>query len=92
MGETLIFREQRKGDHFKIDYPYYGLFGSADITAVPQEQDEVLYECRLLNGNVIHLKKQVQLKKWIDLTLNRETSLSYIIGTAIDDFLKELKA
>lgn len=75
-------------DQFKIDYPYYGLFGSADITTV-RSQHEVLYQCRLLNGLQLTLKKQTQPRKWIDLNLDRETPLSYIIGIAIDDFLHE---
>ena len=87
MGETLYSRESRNRDQFKIDYPYYGLFGSADITAVRLEQ-EVMYRCRLLNGSILTLKKQVQPGKWIDLNLNRETPLSYIIGIAIEDFLQ----
>ena len=87
MTETLFSREYRNKGQFKIDYPYYGLFGSADITAIETEQD-VTYRCRLLNGMILTLQKQVQPRKWIDLTLNRETPLSYIIGIAIDDFLK----
>jgi hypothetical protein len=87
MGEILLFNEPRSRNHFKIDYPYYGLFGSADITPISAE-DEVVYKCKLLNGSIIFLKKLLQPKKWVDANLNAETPLSVIIGTYIDDFLK----
>lgn len=73
---------------FKIDYPYYGLFGSADITEL-NENGEVIYKCKLLNGTIIFLKKLLNTKKWIDANLNKETALSSIIGVSIDDFLKK---
>jgi len=84
MGEILFIKESRK-DHFKIDYPYYGLFGSADITPIAGD-DGVVYKCKLLNGQEIFLKKPA--RNWIDANLNRETPLSAVIGTSIDDFLK----
>jgi hypothetical protein len=87
MGETLLYNEALNKKHFKIDYPYYGLFGSADITSV-NNNDETFYKCRLLNGTTIFLKKLLQPKKWIDTALNMETPLSSIIGMSIDDFLK----
>ena len=90
MGEILFFNEFRSKGQFKIDYPYYGLFGSADITLEGNEI-EVVFKCKLLNGSIIFLKKLLQPKKWIDASLNRETPLSAVIGTSIDDFLKSEK-
>lgn len=87
MRETLASNEALSKDQFKVDYPYFGLFGSAEITPV-YEKDEVIYECKLLNGTIISLKKLFQTKKWIDAGLNLETPLSITIGLSIDDFLK----
>lgn len=87
MGEIIFFNEPLHRNQFKIDYPYYGLFGSADITPV-NDHGELIYKCRLLNGNTIFLKKMEQTKIWIDANLNLETPLSKIIGISIDDFLK----
>ena len=87
MGDISIFPEFRNGSHFKIHYPYYGLFGTADITPLSKE-DEVIYRCRLLNGTILHLKKLIQQKKWIDLTMNSETPLAAVIGNSIDEFFK----
>lgn len=89
MHDVLLLTETRTRNQFKIDYPYYGLFGSADVTTI-NNNSEVLYRCKLLNGTVIHLKK-VMTRKWIDATTNSETPLSIVIGTSIDDFLKSLK-
>jgi len=86
MGDTLYFQEFRNKNQFRIDYPYYGLFGSAVIKTIRNEQ-EVMYQCTLLNGSIVLLKKQDQGKKWIDCDVNRETPLSSIIGLAIEDFL-----
>lgn len=83
----IFYNELKTRNQFKIDYPYYGLFGSADITPV-NDNGEVLYKCKLLNGTTILLKKLEQTKKWIDANLNLETPLSKIIGISIDDFLK----
>jgi hypothetical protein len=88
MKETSFYNDAALSkDQFKIDYPYYGLFGSAEITPI-QNEEEVLYRCRLLNGTTIFLKKLFQTKKWIDAGLNAETPLSETIGIYIDDFLK----
>jgi hypothetical protein len=88
MGEILLFNDARNHrSQFKIDYPYYGLFGSADITAISGD-NEVVYKCKLLNGSIIFLKKLLQPKKWIDANLNTETPLAVVIGRYIDDFLK----
>jgi len=87
MKETLFYSNTSSKDQFKIDYPYYGLFGSAFITPV-NEAGEVVYKCKLLNGTTLLLKKIFQSKKWIELDLNTETPLSKIIGLSIDDFLK----
>lgn len=85
MKEVSFFSDTSK-NQFKIDYPYYGLFGSALITPVNQA-DEVVYRCKLLNGTTIFIKKLFQTKKWIDAAVDAETPLSKIIGLSIDDFL-----
>ena len=86
MKETSFYTDVNR-DQFKIDYPYYGLFGSAQITPI-SEADDILYRCKLLNGTTILIKKLFQSKKWVDAGLNTETPLSKIIGLSIDDFLK----
>jgi len=86
MKETSFYSTTLSHQEFTIDYPYYGLFGSALVTPV-QEAGEIVYCCRLLNGKTISLKKLFQ-KKWIDLALDVETPLSKIIGLSIDDFIK----
>lgn len=87
MKEVSFYRDTLNKDQFKIDYPYYGLFGSAVITPIYNEE-EVIYRCKLLNGTTIFLKKLFQTKKWVDTGLNAETPLSAIIGLSIEDFLK----
>jgi len=87
MKEASFYNDALNQEQFKIDYPYYGLFGSAFITPM-HEADEIVYKCKLLNGTTIFLKKLFQTKKWIDAKLNVETPLSSIIGLSIDDFLK----
>jgi hypothetical protein len=86
MKEVSFYSDTSNKDQFKIDYPYYGLFGSALITPL-SEANEVVYRCKLLNGTTILIKKLFQTKKWIDAGLNTETPLSKIIGLSIDDFL-----
>jgi hypothetical protein len=86
MKETSFYTDTLIKEQFKIDYPYYGLFGSALITPV-NEDGETIYHCRLLNGKDMVLKKLFQ-SKWVDTDLNAETSLSKIIGLSIDDLLK----
>lgn len=87
MEETSFYTETLTREQFKIDYPYYGLFGSAVVT--PQnEEDGITYSCKLLNGTTIFLKKLFHGSKWIDAAANGETTLSKIIGPSIDDFLK----
>lgn len=87
MKETSFYSTTLSHQQFTIDYPYYGLFGSALVTPV-QEAGETIYCCRLLNGKTVSLKKLFQTKKWIDTTLDVETPLSKIIGLSIDDFIK----
>jgi hypothetical protein len=88
MREAILYKGTvNKQDQFKVDYPYYGLFGSAVITPM-YEENEVIYKCKLLNGTTLFLKKIFQSKKWIDTILNTETPLSATIGISIDDFLK----
>ena len=87
MSNVLFLNGSRIKNQFRIDYPYFGLFGTADVTPVDSDS-EVLYKCRLLNGTIVLLKKMLQPKKWIDANLNSETPLSSVIGSSIDDFLK----
>jgi hypothetical protein len=87
MNRLLFVNEYRDKNQFRIDYPYYGLFGSADITTTG-DQNELIYECRLLNGTILCLKKLLGVNRWIDKSCNEETPLSATIGNAIDDFLK----
>jgi hypothetical protein len=84
---NLLLSTTSTGNHFTVDYPYYGLFNSADVTPMSDNKEEV-YQCRLLNGSIILLKKLMQPKKWIDANLNTETPLSYVIGMSIEDFLR----
>ena len=86
MRETSFYKDAFSEGQFKIDYPYYGLFGSATITPI-YEESETVYKCKLLNGTTIFLKKLFKTK-WVDAALNAETPLSKIIGLSIDDFLK----
>jgi hypothetical protein len=86
MRETSFYNDAVNKEQFKIDYPYYGLFGSAVITPV-LNADEIVYRCELLNGTIIFLKKLFPAKKWIDTVVNSETPLAAIIGLSIDDFL-----
>lgn len=87
MGSVVFDKEYRNHDQFRIDYPYYGLFGSARVIRSIKGQ-EVVFNCTLLNGNIITIKKSTSHEKWIDTELNTETPLSAIIGIAIEDFLK----
>ncbi len=88
MGEILLNKEFKSKNHFKIDYPYYGLFGSADITPIDKE-NELVFRCKLLNGNIVYLKKLLKLSKWIDVNLNIETQLSAVMGISIDDYMSK---
>lgn len=90
MRETSFYTNALDSEQFTIDYPYYGLFGSATITPVCHN-DEIVYMCRLLNGTTIRLMKLFQSKKWIDAGVNAETPLSAVIGLSIDEFLKTKK-
>ena len=83
----MFYNGTVQSGQFKIDYPYYGLFGSAEVTEL-NENGETIYKCKLLNGSNIFLKRLLGHKKWIDANLNRETALSSVIGISIDDFLK----
>jgi len=91
MNRLLFINDYRDNNQFRIDYPYYGLFGSADIKATG-DQNETIYECRLLNGTILCLKKLLGVNRWIDKACNEETPLSATIGNAIDDFLKNSKS
>jgi hypothetical protein len=87
MNDLLTLSDSRKINQFKIDYPYYGLFGTADVTPI-DSNSETLYSCKLLNGTILLVKKLLQQRKWVDASLNMETPLSSVIGMYIDDFLR----
>ncbi len=87
MGTFLSYVQTNR---FSVSYPYYGLFGTADVKVVQAEGDP-LFECKLVNGAIVLLKKLGNTRKWIDAQLNRETPLSSVIGMYIDDFIKEPK-
>jgi len=82
------FSYTQSTNQFSISYPYYGLFGTADVKLVQMEEDP-LFECKLINGAVVLLKRLGNTKRWIDTQLNIETPLSTILGRYIDDFMKE---
>ena len=85
MSGFFSLLETKSSNQFKVYFPYYGLFATADITAV--DNSEKVYQCKLKNGNTVTLKKTQQ--RWIDLVLNDVTPLSNVIGNSIDDFLKQ---
>jgi hypothetical protein len=91
MRDMLYFSPSMEKSHFQVQYPYYGLFGSAEVTAV-NSNSEMTFKCKLLNGSIVILKKLLQTKKWIDMALNKETPLSSVLGNSIDDFLKSTQA
>ena len=72
-------------NQFKIDFPYYGLFRTAAVKVVEAEGD-VLYECSMLNGNIVCLKKTEQSHKWMEVN-SGETPLSRLLGTYIDEHM-----
>ena len=86
MGTFLSYVPTR--NHFSISYSYYVLFGTADVKLL-QSETEPLFECKLVNGAIVLLKKLGNTRKWIDAQLNRETPLSSILGLYIDDFIRE---
>ena len=86
MGTFLSYAQP--ANHFSISYPYYGLFGTADVKLIQTESDP-LFECKLINGAVVLLKKLNNTCKWIDAQLNRETPLASILGLYIDDIIRK---
>jgi hypothetical protein len=86
MGSILSYVQS--SNQFSISYPYYGLFGTADVKPLPSEGDP-LFECKLVNGAIILLKKIGNTRQWIDAQLNKQTPLSSVIGMYIDDVIKE---
>ncbi|MGZ3838239.1 MAG: hypothetical protein ACXVMS_00990 [Flavisolibacter sp.] len=86
MGTILSYAQNT--NHFSISYPYYGLFGTADVKLLLTEE-KPLFECKLVNGAIVLLRKMDQTQKWIDAQLNRETPLSAVLGMYIDDFIKQ---
>lgn len=86
MSRILFYRDFTDNNQFKIDYPYYGLFGTAEVTVI-NENDGIAYHCKLLNGAIVIIKKRPQQSKWIDTELDCVTPLSSTLGIAIEDFL-----
>ena len=89
MGSFLSYAQTGNNQQFSISYPYYGLFGTAEVKLVENHGD-ALFECKLINGAVILLKKLGNTKQWIDAQLNTQTPFSAIIGLYIDDFMREI--
>ena len=73
---------------FRIDYPYYGLFRSADVKIIEAEGD-VIYQCEILNGSEVWLKKASS--RWLDAQSGAETPLARLIGIYIDDYIGRSK-
>jgi hypothetical protein len=86
MGAFLSYVQSK--NQFSISYPYYGLFGTADVKLL-QSAEELLFECKLVNGAVVLIKKIGQSRKWVDAQLEKETPLSSVLGMYIEDFIKE---
>ena len=86
MGATISYLPNNNNP-FRINYPYYGLFGAADVRLISDNGDPV-YECKLLNGTIVCLKKTADSQRWIDTMEASPTPLATIIGRSIDDFLK----
>ena len=86
MGTFLSYVQP--SNQFSVSYPYYGLFGTADVKLLPSDGDP-LFECKLVNGAIILLKKLGNTRQWIDAQLNRQTPLSSVIGMYIDDVIKD---
>jgi hypothetical protein len=83
MGTSTLLNQ------FRIDYPYYGLFRTADIEVVQAEGD-VLFQCKNINGTVIWLKKTAKSQRWLDANVGNETPLATIIGMYIDDHIRRV--
>lgn len=88
MGTFLSYLQTGTQNQFTINYPHYGLFGTANVKLL-QEEGERLFECKLMNGAILWLKKIANSKRWVDAQLNQETSLASVIGMYIDDVLRE---
>jgi len=71
---------------FRIDYPYYGLFRSADIKIIEAEGD-VIYQCEILNGSEVWLKKASSSQRWLEAQSGAETPLARLLGIYIDDYM-----
>lgn len=85
MSAYSIFKEVNKTQSFRVDYPYYGLFGTAEVSVV--NDYEKVFECKLRNGQTVRLTKIGS--KWFDVLQNEETALSSVIGSSIDDHYKK---
>jgi ribosome assembly protein YihI (activator of Der GTPase) len=86
MNASLRMLQPDNHGQFRVDYPYFGLFGTADVKMLDKTPDQ-LFECRLRNGQTVTLKKIG--RKWVDFILDQTTPLSAVLGTSIDDYLKQ---
>jgi hypothetical protein len=90
MGNFLSYLQASNSDQFQVNYPYYGLFGTANVRLLSTDGDQ-LFECKLMNGAVVMLKKITNSKLWIDAQANDRTPLAEVIGMYIDDFIRDAK-
>ena len=84
---TLLSYSKVNQHQFTISYPHYGLFRTADVRLVPEEGDPV-FECRLINGAIVQIKKVAGSRQWVEAGTNMSTSLAFILGRYIDDLLE----
>lgn len=87
MGTFLSYSKAIESQ-FTISYPHYGLFRTAEVRLVAAESGP-LFECRLVNGATILLKKVAGSRQWVEAQSNACTSLSAVLGMYIDDLLEE---
>jgi|SRR5438067_432562 hypothetical protein len=73
--------------HFSFDYPFHGLFDTADVTP-RYENGEFVFECRLRSRKIV-LVKMDRSNRWIDVQENSETQLTRVIGSYISDFMRK---
>lgn len=85
---TILSYPRTNGNSFPVSYPYYGLFRTANVRLLFQ-QGEPVFECELVSGNYLLLKKQTASQRWVEAESNRETSLSSVLGLYIEDVIKD---
>ncbi|HEX6335093.1 MAG TPA: hypothetical protein VFZ78_12755 [Flavisolibacter sp.] len=87
MDQAYSLNPQGYSSSFTINYPWYGLFSSAEVKIV--NEMERVYQCRLNNNVVLWIRKLISSGKWIDVNEERETTLTSVIGNYIDDYLRK---